>query len=122
MERGGERLLPDAGDSEARVAARLGADALPAAFRFFGGLFAPPARVDAAAAATAEGGGDEEEDEGGDAADAASAAADAAAEAREARRSAERAAVAESASARRELASFLLEERAVEDLMGSLAF
>ena len=27
-----------------------------------------------------------------------------------------------SASARRELASFLLEERAVEDLMGSLAF
>ena len=32
------------------------------------------------------------------------------------------AAVAASASARRELASFLLEERAVEDLMGSLAF
>jgi len=30
--------------------------------------------------------------------------------------------VAASASARRELASFLLEERAVEDLMGSLAF
>ena len=39
-----DRLRPDAGDSEARVAARLGADALPAAFRFFGGLFAPPAR------------------------------------------------------------------------------
>ena len=117
-----ERLRPDAGDSEARVAARLGADALPAAFRFFGGLFAPPARGEAAATAAAEGGGDEEEDEGGDAADAASAAADAAAEAREARRSAERAAVAASASARRELASFLLEERAVEDLMGSLAF
>ena len=46
-----DRLRPDADDSEA-PAARLGADALPAAFRFFGGLFAP-ARGEAAAATTA---------------------------------------------------------------------